>query len=102
VNGTYVMNYGGYSFCKGQPAAAHNLTICAQVARDINGRIVWFTVTGSCLSKGTALGSVLLSTARTAFFGHAYRVPATTTVRYPTAHGTVTRTATAYSAGSGP
>jgi hypothetical protein len=73
-----------------------------QVAKDIDGRIVWFTVTGSCRAKVTAPGSVLLSTARTAFLGHVYRVMATTAVHYPTAHGTMTRTATAYSAGSGP
>ena len=95
VNGTYVINYGGYSFCTGQPGASHNLTICAQVAKDIDVRIVWFPVTGSCRFKVTAPGSVPLSTARTAFLGHAYRVMATTTVRYPTDQGTMRRTATA-------
>ena len=74
----------------------HDLqALCAQVAKDIDVRIVWFAVTGSCRFKVTAPGSVPLSTARTAFLGHAYCVMATTTVRYPTAQGTMTRTATA-------
>jgi hypothetical protein len=74
VNGSYVINYSGYSVCTGQPAAAHDLTICTQVAKDINGRIVWFTVTGSCLFLAAASRSARLGTAKTAFLGVAYRV----------------------------
>jgi hypothetical protein len=43
-----------------------------------------------------------VSTARTAFLGHAYRIRATATVRHPTASGTITSSATAYSAAAGP
>jgi hypothetical protein len=72
------------------------------VVNRIDGKNVWFTIAGSCLSRAPTSDSALLSISRTTFLGHAYRVMATSTVRYPTAHGAVRRTATAYSAVSAP
>jgi hypothetical protein len=104
VNGSYVLNYGGYTFCGGAGnVGTRSLTICAQVVNRINGKNVWFTVTGSCLSRNpTSSNPVFVNTARTAYLGHGYRVMASTTIKYPTAHGTVTSTATTYSAGAAP
>jgi hypothetical protein len=104
VNGTYVVNYDGYTACRGeQLPAKRSLKICVQVGNRINGKGVWFTINGSCLSAGSAtIDTVVLSTARTAFIGHGYRIIASATVRYPTATGTITASATTYSAAAGP
>jgi len=103
VNGSYVMNYGGFSACNGANAGKRDLTICAQVVNRINGKDVWFTISGSCLSQGPAPANPLsLRTARTAYLGHGYRVMVSATVRYPTARGTLTRSATVYSASAAP
>jgi len=102
VNSSYVMNYGGFSGC-GTTAGKRSLTICAQVVNRINGKDVWFTISGSCLSQGPASANPLrLSTARTAYLGHGYRIMVATTVQYPVASGTVTRSATLYSASAAP
>ena len=103
VNGSYVMNYGAFSACGGINTGKRSLTICAQVVNRINGKDVWFTISGSCLSQGPAPPNPLgLRTARTAYLGHGYRVMASTTVQYPGQHGTLTGSATVYSAGAAP
>ena len=104
VNGTYVLNYNGYAACRGQQLPAHpSLTLCVQVAGRVNGKNAWFTVNGSCMSaESAASDTVVLSTARTAFIGHGYRIMASATVHYPTARGTITSSATTYSAAAGP
>jgi hypothetical protein len=104
VNGSYVMNYGGFAICGGaRPVATGSLTLCAQVVNRSGGRDTWFTITGSCLSKGpTATTNLFLSTARSAYLGHGYRIMASTTIRYPTSTGTVTRSGTVYSAEAAP
>ena len=105
VNGSYVMSYSGYSDCAGlaNTGQQQSLTICAQVGKRINGKDVWFTIAGSCLSEGpTPTNALGVVTARTAYLGHGYRIKATATVRYPTASGTVSRSATAYGGGAAP
>jgi len=103
VNSSYVMNYGAFSACGGINTGKRSLTICAQVVNRINGKDVWFTISGSCLSQGPAPSNPLgLRTARTAYLGHGYRVMASTTVQYPGQHGTLTGSATVYSAGAAP
>ncbi len=104
VNGSYVINYGGYSACgaAGNPGK-RSLTTCVQVVNRSGGKDVWFTVSGSCLSAGpSAANPVQLSTGRTAYLGHGYRIMASATVQYPSAHGTITKSATVYSASAGP
>jgi hypothetical protein len=104
VNGTYVVNYSGSTACAGTPLLdQRSLKVCVQVDNRVNGKGVWFTINGSCVSTGPAIGNgVMLSTARTAFLGHGYRIMASATVRYPTSRGSVTRSATTYSVASGP
>jgi len=104
VNQSYVLNYGGFAVCGGaRPVSTGTLSLCAQVGNLINGKAVWFTITGSCLSRGpTATNNLFLSTARSAYIGHAYRIMVSTTIRYPTSNGTLTRSKTVYSAASGP
>jgi len=103
VNNSYVMNYGALATCGGTNPGKRSLTICAQVGNRINGKDVWFTISGSCLSQGPVPANPLSArTARTAYLGHGYRVMASTTVQYPGAHGTVIRSATVYSAGAAP
>jgi hypothetical protein len=98
VNGSYVVNYGARTDCGGV-AAKRTVTTCVQVGQRSNGRNVWFTVSGSCLSSGlTGTDPAQVSTARTAHLGHGYRVMAKTTVT----QGTVTRSATVFSAAAGP
>ena len=104
VNGTYVVNYNGYVACRGQQLPAHpSLTLCVQVSGSVNGKAVWFTINGSCVTATSATSdTVALSTARTTFIGHKYRIMASATVRYPSAGGTITRSATVYSTSAGP
>ncbi|MGZ4179083.1 MAG: hypothetical protein ACXVUL_00120 [Solirubrobacteraceae bacterium] len=104
VNGSYVTNYSGFSVCGGPGSPGkRSLTICVQVANRINGKAVWFTVSGSCLSTGLIpTNPAQLGTARTGYLGHGYRVMASTTIQYPTSHGTLTRSRTVYSAAAAP
>jgi len=104
VNGTYVVNYDGFVACAGKRPAAHpSLRICAQVDAQSNGKTVWFTIKGSCLSaRSDTSDTIALSTARTAFIGHGYRIIASGTVHYPTSHGIITTTATTHSLSAGP
>jgi hypothetical protein len=98
VNGSYVVNYGARTDCGGA-AARRSVTTCVQVAHRSSGHNVWFTVSGSCLSTGpTTADPAAVSTARTAQLGHGYRVMARTTVT----QGTITRSATVFSAAAGP
>lgn len=104
VNGTYVINYGGFAACHGTAGHAKpTLTVCVQVVNRIAGHSVWFTVSGSCLSaRRSSAGVVSLTTARSGFLGHGYRIMASTTIRDQTGHGRIIRSATAYSAASAP
>jgi hypothetical protein len=98
VNGSYVVNYGARTACGGV-APRRTVTACVQVVNRIQGRNVWFTDLGSCLSTGpTTTDPAQVHTARTAYLGHGYRIMAKTTVT----EGTVTRSATVYSAAAGP
>ena len=102
VNGSYVVNYGAVSGCAVE-AGTRTVIVCAQVVNRVNGKDVWFTISGSCLSQGPAPANPLsVRTARTAYLGHGYRIMASTTVQYPSAHGTLTRSATVYSAPAAP
>jgi hypothetical protein len=51
VSNSYVINYGGFGACD-TAAGKRGLTICAQVVNRIDGKDVWFTISGSCLSQG--------------------------------------------------
>lgn len=104
VNSTYVVNYNGYVACSGQQVPAHpSLRLCVQVGGSVNGKSVWFTINGSCMTaKSATSDTVVLSTARTAFIGHGYRIMASATAHYPTAKGTISSSATVYSAAAGP
>jgi hypothetical protein len=102
VNGSYVVNYGAFTGCD-TDAGKRALTVCSQVVNRIDGKDVWFTINGSCLAQEPASANPLsLHTARTAYLGHGYRIMASTTVQYPSRHGTVARSATVYSAGAAP
>lgn len=100
VNLTYVNTYSGATSCSGAPKAAQrSLTICAQVSNRSGGKTVWYTISGSCLSqKLTTANPVYLTTARTAYLGHGYRITASATVK----SGTVTQAATAYGGEAAP
>jgi hypothetical protein len=102
VTGMWVMSYSGELNCP--PNVSHQaLTICAQTSRLRHGKAAWVTITGSCLSQGpSTLGSLVLSTGRSVYVGHQYRVSASATIRYSIPNGTVTSWATAYSSGSRP
>jgi hypothetical protein len=105
VNGSYVMSYSGYTNCAGlaNTGQQQSLTICAQVGHRINGKDVWFTIAGSCLSEGPTLTNALgVVTARTAYLGHGYRIKAAATIKYPTAGGAAKRSATAYGGSAAP
>jgi hypothetical protein len=98
VNGSYVVNYGAHTDCPGV-AAKRTVTACVQVVNRIQGRNVWFTDLGSCLSTGpTRTDPTEVRTARTAYLGHGYRIMAKTTVT----QGTVARSATVYSGAAAP
>lgn len=100
VNNSYVMNYGAFSACGGTNSGRRSLTICAQVGNRIDGKDVWFTISGSCLSQGpVSANPLMLRTARTAYLGHGYRIKASTKVQYPDAPK---RSATVYSAAAAP
>lgn len=97
VNGSYVVAYGANTPCG--RAAVRSVTACVQVLNRSNGRSVWFTVSGSCVSTGpTSADPAKVSSARTAYLGHGYRIAAKTTVT----EGAITRSATVYSAAAGP
>jgi hypothetical protein len=98
VNGSYVLDYGAGTDCGGSSAKSA-VTVCAQVSNRSNGRTVWFTITGSCLSAGPTLTRLVqASTARTAYLGHGYRIMARTTV----VQSGVTRSVTAFSGAAAP
>jgi hypothetical protein len=102
INSSYALDYGAFAAC-GTAHGRRSITVCAQVANRINGKARWFSVTGSCVSRGpTSTNPLTLGTARTAQLGHGYRIRAQSTIVYPTAHGNVTRSQTLYSAASAP
>ena len=84
VNGSFIMTYAGHMSCN-RSTSGKNLTVGAQVQ---NGSR-FFTITGSTLSTtgGSPFG-LSLSTARSAFLGHGYRIFATGTVQGKTARAT--------------
>ena len=98
VNSSLVISYGGLTICAAD-IGQRSLTVCAQV---VNPRItpgnLWFTIDGSCLSQGPSrVNLVELRTARTAYTGHAYRITVSATIKYPSSHGTISKSATIYS-----
>jgi hypothetical protein len=98
VNGSYVVNYGARTACGGG-AVRRTVTACVQVVNRIQGRNVWFTDLGSCIStRPTTAEPAQIHTAETAYLGHGYRIMARSTVT----QGSVTRSATVYSAGAAP
>lgn len=104
VNLTYVNTYSGSTSCFGATnVGQRSLKICAQVSNRTSGKTVWYTIAGSCLTKQlTAANPVQLTTGRTAYLGHGYRITASATVKYSTSSGTFTRSATAYGAEAAP
>jgi hypothetical protein len=101
VNGSYVLDYGGYSLCTREAQVdRRELTVCAQVANRTSGKTAWFTIAGSCTSQvGTTTAPLTVHTARTAYLGHAYRIKAVVKVK---AAGGVPPTTTLYSGSSAP
>ncbi|MGZ4168635.1 MAG: hypothetical protein ACXVR1_14470 [Solirubrobacteraceae bacterium] len=101
VNGSYVLDYGGYSLCtRDAKVTRRELTVCAQVANRVSGKEVWFTIAGSCTSRPhTTTAPLTVHTARTAYLGHAYRVKAVVKVRAP---GSAPSTTTLYSGAAAP
>lgn len=101
VNGSYVLDYGGYSLCTREAKVSRReLTVCAQVANHASGKTVWFTIAGSCTTQsGTTTAALTVHTARAAYLGHGYRINAVLTVR---AAAAVPRTTTLYSGSSAP
>jgi hypothetical protein len=100
VNLTYVNSYSGVTSCSPVPKTVQrSLTICAQVSNRSNHKTVWYTVSGSCLSQKLTTGNpVSLTTGRTAYLGHGYRITASATVR----SGTITKSATVYGGEAAP
>jgi hypothetical protein len=100
INSTGVMDYGGEMFCPSNFGGKQKLDIAAQVlGHGPNGRLTYYTITGSTLSAGPSASPYLeLETGRTVYTGHPYRVMVTGTV---TKQGK-TMTATAYSLTAGP
>jgi hypothetical protein len=101
VNGSYVLDYGGYSLCTREAKVdRRELTVCAQVANRTSGKTAWFTITGSCTSQtATTTAPLTVHTARTAYLGHGYRIKAVVKVKAP---GAVPPTTTLYSDASAP
>jgi hypothetical protein len=99
VNGSYVNSYGGRTTCPSTVRGGQvRLTLCAEVTNRVNGKDVWFTISGSCLSaSGSASAGTQLYTARTAYLGHGYRIKASATITVPSAGGPKRQVATAYS-----
>jgi hypothetical protein len=104
VNGTYVNSYSGITTCGSSAKGDQiSLAICAQVVNRVDGKDVWYTISGSSLSAtGTAPRGPALYTARTAYLGHGYRIKASTTITSASAGRVTRRTATAYSRGWAP
>jgi hypothetical protein len=96
VNNSYVMSYDGDTSCTGT-TGQRSMKICTQTSNRSSGRLVWYTISGSCLTqKLTSANPVYLQTARTAYLGHGYRIMATGTAKVPQGSGTVTTTTTVY------
>lgn len=96
VNNSYVMSYAGNTVCSGTTGQL-STKICTQTSNRSGGKLVWYTVSGSCLSqKLTAADHVYLGTARTAYLGHGYRIMVTGTAKVPQGSGTVTAATTVY------
>ncbi|MGO9883312.1 MAG: hypothetical protein ACLPV4_09890 [Solirubrobacteraceae bacterium] len=104
VNLTYVDTYAGSTSCFGaKNVGQRTLTICAQVSNRSAGKTAWYTIAGSCLSnKLTATSPVYLTTGRTAYQGHGYRIKASATVKYATSSAAITKSATVYGAEAAP
>lgn len=79
INGTYVFEYGGTALSlNGTVVAKLQLRVCVQTANTINGKLTWFTVSGTCLAQsGANTGAFNILTLRWAHFGEYYRVAST-------------------------
>ena len=96
VNNSYVMSYAGNTVCSGTTGQL-STKICTQTSNRSGGKLVWYTVSGSCLSqKLTSADHVYLGTARTAYLGHGYRIMVTGTAKVPKGSQTVTSMTTVY------
>ena len=104
VNLTYVNTYAGSTSCSGtNNIAQRSLTICAQVSNRTSDKTAWYTIDGSCLTqKLTTPRPLYLTTGRTAYLGHGYRIKASATVKYTTTGETITKSATVYGAQAAP
>ena len=98
INGTPVMQYGGDLSCASGVTGPKTLEIAAQVAGPGPSRFNYYTINGSTLSTTSSRPYLILSTGRTVYIGHPYRVLATATVTYKGK----TVTSTAHSITSGP
>jgi hypothetical protein len=82
VNGSWVMSYAGWVACS-PGTVPKSLALTAEVAGSGANRGRYFTLTGSGLSAGlTARTPLALSTARSAYLGHGYRIKAAAAVTY--------------------
>jgi hypothetical protein len=80
------MVYGGGTSCAGG-VGSRSLSVVAQVE---NGSR-WFTITGSSVKGGPAVGNPLrVRTQRNGFLGHAYRIVATGSVTIGSSPGSAT------------
>ena len=96
VNNSYVMSYAGNTACSGT-TGQRSTNICTQTSNRSGGKLVWYTVSGSCLSqKLTSANPVYLGTARTAYLGHGYRIVVTGTAKVTQGSGSVTATTTVH------
>jgi hypothetical protein len=83
VNRGYVLNYGAFVACLPTGAGSRSLTVCAQTSAHRGSGTAWLTISGSCMSTGsTGSAPLVVSTARTTYLGHGYRIKATATVSY--------------------
>jgi len=99
INGTTVMSYGGSLLCDTGASGLKRLKIAAEVGGSGPNRGRYFTVSGSTLTSGpTSRPYQYLSTGRTVYIGHPYRIVVTGSV---TINGRTT-TATAHSITAGP
>jgi hypothetical protein len=100
INNSPVMDYGGSLSCDATVPGVKRLTIAVQTGGSgATDRGKYYTVAGSELwSAPTTADYVYLSTARTVYIGHPYRVAVTGSL---TINGKTT-TVTAYSLTAGP
>ena len=82
--GDGVRRRGGPVLCLGNTIAAKlRLRVCVQTANTINGKLIWFTVAGTCLNQSAENAGAVNAplTLRWAHFGEYYRVVSTAWVQ---------------------